>query len=158
LRRALAVDPTRAEVAIDLERALVESHASRAEVLDEIRAIPAPEKLPADMQLTTGRVALDRGDVGLAESFLARAAQLSPSDAVALEWHGMALGMAGHTVDAISELALAVRLDPSSPTAHLDLAVTYSAQGRFADAHHEAEVALQLKPDYARARDLLAAL
>ena len=52
----------------------------------------------------------------------------------------------------------ACRLDPSSASARLNLAILYAEAGRTSDARALAAEALRLRPDYQQARQLLQAL
>jgi hypothetical protein len=54
-----------------------------------------------------------------------------------------------------TELEEAVRLEPTSPSAQLNLAVVYAQLRRLEDARARAEEALRLRPDYPQARGLL---
>jgi tetratricopeptide (TPR) repeat protein len=74
------------------------------------------------------------------------------------EERGLALSLAGRHGEGAAELEEAVRLDPTSASAQLNLAVAYAELGRYRDARARAEEALRLQPDYPQAQGLLEAL
>lgn len=53
----------------------------------------------------------------------------------------------GHWNEALAELEIARRLDPRQPTIPVQLAFTYQAMGRFADAARTWDTAIELAPD-----------
>ena len=66
--------------------------------------------------------------------------------------------MLGRPAEALGPIETACRLDPSSASAHLNLAVVYAQLGRFAEARAQAEIAARLDPTEPRAAALLKAL
>ena len=106
----------------------------------------------------TGRAALDGGDAAKAEPLLARAAAMTPTDAGVFEALGLARGLQGRSTEAIAAIETACRLDETSASARLNLAVLLAEVGRLADARRLALDALRLRPDYPQARNLLAAI
>jgi tetratricopeptide (TPR) repeat protein len=74
------------------------------------------------------------------------------------EKRGLALVMLERPQDARAELEEAHRLDPTSASACLNLAVLHAQEGRVEAALTYAREALRLQPDYPQARGLLAAL
>jgi tetratricopeptide (TPR) repeat protein len=71
---------------------------------------------------------------------------------------GVSLGMLGRNEEAVSQLDQAVALDPTDPTAQLNLAVACAQLGRLDQARAHAREALRLNPAYAKAREFLSAL
>ena len=57
--------------------------------------------------------------------------------------------------DALKALELALKLDPESPTTHLNLGVCYQALGQSSRARAAYQEALRLQPDLERARRYL---
>ena len=102
LERALAIEPTRLSLRVDLVRALVAAGRGD-EAIAAIRAVPAADTIDEATQLMFGRWALQLGDAGIAEPFLARAAAARPDDASVHQSHAMALGQLGRTDQAIAE-------------------------------------------------------
>jgi Flp pilus assembly protein TadD len=58
----------------------------------------------------------------------------------------------------VRELEEAVRLDPASASARLNLAVVHAQEGRLEAARARLEEALRLRPDYPQAQGLRQAL
>jgi tetratricopeptide (TPR) repeat protein len=156
LEAALATHQRAGIAASDLVQALG-AVGGKSAALDGLRRIPSPAQLDAASQSIIGRLALELGDANLAIEYLTRAARDAP-DAATLGALGLALGMQGKRAEAIAALEQAVRLDPTNVAGHLNLAVAYAQAGRLPDARREAQTALDLKPDYERARNLLDAL
>ena len=157
LRAALQARVRPDLAAFDLARALAATGA-REDALASLRALPSADHLDGASQVAVGRLALDLGDAGLAQTFLERAVQAAPGDAAARGSLGLALGLLGRRAEAIDALAAACRLDPGNAMTHLNLAVAYADEGRDVQARQQAEEALRLRPGYAQARALLAAL
>lgn len=113
-----------------------------------------------------GTALVERGDLPRAAPLLERALARAPGEsgarraaARAAVDRGIALAIEpGGRAEAIAALELAVRLDPRSETARLDLGVLYAEDGRIDAARAEAREALRLRPDYDKARALLGAL
>jgi Tfp pilus assembly protein PilF len=66
--------------------------------------------------------------------------------------------VAGDAAGALPDLEAAVRFDPSSPTAHLNLAAVLAERGDRARARELAKEAIRLQPGYEKAEALLRAL
>ena len=86
-----------------------------------------------------------------------------PSDARtelahAHEVRGVALAQQGRPTEALRELQEAARLDPTSASARLNLAVVHAQEGRIEEARALVEEALRLRPDYPQAQGLRDAL
>ena len=75
-----------------------------------------------------------------------------------LEKRGLARVLAGDAASARPDLEEAVRLDGTNATARLNLAVVLAEAGETSRARSLARQALDLKPDYEKARALLQAL
>jgi 4-amino-4-deoxy-L-arabinose transferase-like glycosyltransferase len=75
-----------------------------------------------------------------------------------LEKRGVARTTSGDAAGGRADLEEAVRVDAANATAHLNLAVACAMAGEMARARSLAQRALELKPDYETARELLSAL
>ncbi len=120
----------------------------------------------AQLLYRAGTALLERGDVLHARALLDRAVAVAPDHAdlrraaarVARDLGTALARQPSGRADAASALELAVRLDPDSETARLNLAVVYAETGRMDEARRQALEALRLRPGYDRARAFLAAL
>jgi tetratricopeptide (TPR) repeat protein len=74
------------------------------------------------------------------------------------EVRGVALAQQGRPAEAVRELEEAVRLDPTSASALLNLAVVHAQEGRIEEARALVQEALRLRPDYPQAQGLRDAL
>jgi tetratricopeptide (TPR) repeat protein len=81
-------------------------------------------------------------------------AQARSELAHAYEVQGVAHAQQGHADQAVRALEEAVRLDPTSASARLNLAVVHAQEGRLEQARTLVEAALKLRPDYPQARGL----
>lgn len=144
-------------LAIDLLAAYMA--AGRTENTREmLRAIAPDRPRPAATQLALAQAASQIGDPVLAGRFLQAATVADPSNSEAFEQLGLNLAGQGRWGESIDALRTAVRLSPSRPSAHLNLAVAYAEMGNGEDAREEALRALAADPGYQRAKDFLAAL
>jgi tetratricopeptide (TPR) repeat protein len=143
-----------------LIRALV--HAGRAdEAVTELSAMPvsvAQGDAAADVALDFGTLALERQAIGEAIRWLQLAVERAPTRAEAEEKLGLAIFLRGDPRAALPHLERARQLDPTSPSAHLNLAVVYAELGMFASARSLAAEALRLDAAEPRAAALLKAL
>jgi tetratricopeptide (TPR) repeat protein len=99
-------------------------------------------------RLSEARAYVDDGQLREARTALARAH----------EREGVSLAQQGRAEDAVRQLAEAIRLDPESASARLNLAVVHAQEGRVEQARALLDEALRLRPDYPQARGLRQAL
>jgi len=83
---------------------------------------------------------------------------LAPALSERLGKRGVARALAGDTAGSRSDLEAAVRIDPSNAAACLNLAAVLAAEGETDRARALARRALEIQPDYDKARALLRAL
>ncbi|HLB25513.1 MAG TPA: tetratricopeptide repeat protein [Nitrospirota bacterium] len=102
-----------------------------------------------------GLVLMTRGDWETAFSFFQRAIELDPDNFEAHLQSGVILGSKERYDEALGHLRRAAGLKNSDPTAHYYLAAALYATGRLEEAEMELATALELRPDYAEASDLL---
>ncbi|PYR92562.1 MAG: hypothetical protein DMF84_13775 [Acidobacteria bacterium] len=141
----------------DLARALAAT-GNRAGALQILQTIKPENPRDADSWDALGQLAMQLESPSLAAAFFNQAIIAAPNAAKPLQDLGLALAMMGRYPEAILNLERAVLLDPADPGGQLNLAVAYAEAGRIADARARAQEALRLKPDYAKARQFLAAL
>jgi tetratricopeptide (TPR) repeat protein len=142
-----------------LVRALV--HAGRlADAIRQLSVMPlsVAEGDAGDIALDFGTLALEREAAGEAVRWLELAVKQTPDRAEAQEKLGLALLLRGDPKSALVHLERARHLDPTSASAHLNLAVVYAELGMFAAAHSLTTEALRLDPGEPRAAALLKAL
>jgi tetratricopeptide (TPR) repeat protein len=99
-------------------------------------------------RLEEARAYVDDGQLGQARTALARAH----------EREGVSLAQQGRAEEAVRQLAEAIRLDPESASARLNLAVVHAQEGRVEQARALLDEALRLRPDYPQALGLRQAL
>jgi tetratricopeptide (TPR) repeat protein len=102
----------------------------------------------ADVLLSVGRLTSRERAPQDAEPYFRRAAALRPNLAAARVQYGLNLLVLGRIVEARSELAEAVRLDPRDADALAHLAYCELQLGRAADARAHVEAALALDPQH----------
>jgi len=141
----------------DLARALAAT-GNRAGALQILQTIKPENPRDADSWDALGQLAMQLESPSLAAAFFNQAIIAAPNAAKPLQDLGLALAMMGRYPEAILNLERAVLLGPADPGGQLNLAVAYAEAGRIADARARAQEALRLKPDYAKARQFLAAL
>ena len=162
LERALAPDPDFALAAANLAIVLVES------VENGVTAAPVALPRAAAAVALALRVSPELAEAHVAAGFLKmmsdfewddaerefrRALELSPGSADAYDYYGRLLYGNGRWDEAIPLIRRAQELDP---LAHRnDLASAFLRAGRLDDARGRAEQALELEPDYDRARATL---
>jgi tetratricopeptide (TPR) repeat protein len=115
-----------------------------------------------DPYANLGNALLAQGKIAAAEALYRRGLALPPSNAAAeAALHmgmGMVLGNQGRPADAVTQFRLAIARLPRYPQAQLNLALALLDLGRRDEARAALAEALRQKPDYARARQLLAEL
>jgi len=122
----------------------------------------ALERSPADaVALTAIGVALqNKGEPAQAMAAYRKAIEAQPGSIEARINLGIVLSESGQADEAIDQLLTALRLNPRSPQvplAHFNLGLICGRQGRWEEAAVEYEQALALKPEFAPARQQLAA-
>jgi tetratricopeptide (TPR) repeat protein len=143
-----------------LVRALV--HAGRTnDAVRRLSAMPdsvAQADAAGEVALDFGTLALERQAIGEAIRWLELAVERAPARAEAQEKLGVAIFLRGDPKTALPHLERARHLDPTSASAHLNLAVVYAELGMFAAARSLTAEALRLDPGEPRAAALLKAL
>ncbi|MGC8666779.1 MAG: tetratricopeptide repeat protein [Chthonomonadales bacterium] len=104
--------------------------------------------------IAEARRALRRGDVEAAIALLQNVEPADSASAEASELLGIALYHSGDQEGALDALQRAVAHDPRRASAHYNLAVVLKTAGDIHSARLHADLALDLKPDYAAARQL----
>jgi tetratricopeptide (TPR) repeat protein len=129
-REALRLRPSYGEATAELEKAL----------LDEGKALLAAGRLEDAMERYRQVLALN------------------PKSAAACNDLGAALGRRGKIDEAIENFRRAIDIDGGFADAHCNLAMALYSTGRYAEAAEHADIALRLKPDMERARQLKKAM
>ncbi|MBN1347211.1 MAG: tetratricopeptide repeat protein [Phycisphaerae bacterium] len=119
--------------------------------LSEVQDQPEPSILP-ETYLAAGRLAEGRNDLILAVSMYRKAAALNQDSVDARNRLGLVLTRLGHLKLATESLAAAVEIAPDQPYLRNNLAYSYIMQRRWKEAETELNVALELQPEFARAR------
>ena len=97
-------------------------------------------------------VDITRGDLREARRVSDRFVALAPDSARALYERGITALRQNDVATARASFSTLLRNDPSYAVAHYNLAATESAASHWADAERELRLALDLAPNYARAR------
>ncbi len=95
-----------------------------------------------------------RRDWGSAEREFCTAILLNPDYAPARQWYGWLLAATGQQELAVTALQQAVGMDPLSPNANADLALTFYFSRRYDEAIEQCRRTLALQPDFYRAHQL----
>jgi class 3 adenylate cyclase/TolB-like protein len=142
-KRALALDPNYAAAYAGIGFARYEQVASGwtefvGETLGEAERL-AHKALALDPMLVEGYVVLgavnlNRAEYDRAIRELDRALELNPSHALAHGFRGAVLMWSGRTADGVAALETALRFDPGSPTAVMNLGFAYYLSERYEDA------------------------
>jgi tetratricopeptide (TPR) repeat protein len=143
-----------------LIRALVHA-GEQDEAVRQLSTMPgsvAQGDAAGDIALDFGTLALEREATGEAIRWLQLAVERAPGRAEAHEKLGLAIFLRGDPKAALPYLERARQLDPSSASAHLNLAVVCAELRLFAAARSSAAEALRLDPGEPRAAALLKAL
>jgi tetratricopeptide (TPR) repeat protein len=133
LRRALELEPNRAETHKDLANSLAEAGQPRealAEFQEALRLDPG--SAPVYSNLGALLVQLGRFDEALKN--YAEAARLDPDSAPAHLGLARLLAAWGHPDEALAEFQTALRLNPRSAPAHYNLGILLVQSGRFEEA------------------------
>jgi TolB-like protein/DNA-binding winged helix-turn-helix (wHTH) protein/tetratricopeptide (TPR) repeat protein len=94
--------------------------------------------------------AIDGYDWVAAERGYRRALELNPGDAVAHHWYSVMLCIQGRQQESVEQARRAYASDPVSPVMANNLAGMLLVSGHPLEALSQAEVAIELQPDYAR--------
>jgi len=158
LSEAIAIDGPRPAIRLALGEALLRSGRA-GEAIKQLSGIEeSVAGTTAESALDFGTLALEQQALPEAIRWLQIAVQRASDRAEAHEKLGVAIFLNGDPPTARPHLERAVGLDPSSASAHLNLAAVYAELGKFAEARIQALEALRLDPAEARAAALLKAL
>jgi 4-amino-4-deoxy-L-arabinose transferase-like glycosyltransferase len=141
----------------DLARALAASGRDAA-AAEQLARVPLPPTADAESFLAAGSFALQLGRPDLALSFFNQGLERHPALGTLHEKRGLAFVLVGRRADARADLEAACRLDPTSASARLNLAVLEAQERRLERAKALLREALQIDPGYAQAQGLLAEL
>jgi tetratricopeptide (TPR) repeat protein len=112
-----------------------------------------------EANLASGIIALFYDwDWDLAGARIRKAIEISPGYATAHHLYGLYLTIMANPEEAVSEIEIAVRLDPMSPVLGYVLAEAYVHARRFHDALDQCRQVLLLHPSFRAAKNLLAFL
>jgi Flp pilus assembly protein TadD len=152
LRKAVQIAPREPLARLELARAL-QSAGDWAGAVEEYRALTRIEPTNPDF-----RYGLGTSYLRLSEQCLREISRVAPQSARVHQAQGHGLRVQGRPDQALAAFARAAEADPSLPEIHLAMAQIHLEQGRFADARREAERELEVVPESAGARALLARL
>ena len=150
LRKAVKVAPRDPLARLELARAH-ESAGDWAGAVEEYRALVQLDPAKPDF-----RYGLGTSYLRLSEQCLRELQQVAPQSARVHQAQGNGLRVQGRPDQALAAFARAAEADPSLPEIHLAMAQIHLEQGRYADARREAERELEVLPESAGARALLA--
>jgi TolB-like protein/class 3 adenylate cyclase/Tfp pilus assembly protein PilF len=109
-----------------------------------------------EANLASGLIALFYDwDWDLAGSRIRKAIEISPGYATAHHLYGLYLTIMAKTEEAVSEIEIAVKLDPMSPVLGYVLAEVYMHARRFHDSLDQCRQVLLLNPNFRAAKNLL---
>jgi len=106
---------------------------------------PAQQRDPA-VESYLASLLLQQNQPRLAIDLFSRASAQQPSNARYAYCLGAALGRAGKTGEAVTELRRSIHLDPSQPDAYLALADVYRTAGQEAESRHVIQEYLRFMP------------
>ncbi len=138
-------------------------HESKGRLTDALAHYQAAIAIDPDqpaLRVSGARVlnGLERPDQAITELDRTTAGQLDDGVAREYERAGLVLVLGGRSADAIDAFAKAIARRPRVASLHLNRAVALAMAGRTPEAKTEAQTALGLDPDNAKARELLARL
>jgi cytochrome c-type biogenesis protein CcmH/NrfG len=141
-RKAIAIDPRLPGAHFELAELLNTSQdpAIKKEAEEEYRA--AIEANPQDEKAICrlGEIAMQQGDIKLADADFTKAVALEPADADAKLWLAKTLIEMDQPDKALPLLESSVELEPTDATAHYRLATLYKRVGRTEDAKQQLEL------------------
>jgi tetratricopeptide (TPR) repeat protein len=152
LRKAVQIAPREPLARIELARA----HQSAGDwkgAVEDYRVLVQIDPANPDF-----RYGLGTSYLRLSEQCLRELAQVAPQSARVHQAQGHGLRVQGQPDRALAAFARAAEADPSLPEIHFAMAQIHLEQGRYADARREAERELEIVPESAGARALLAGL
>jgi Tfp pilus assembly protein PilF len=152
LREAVKIAPREPLARLELARAH-ETAGDWAGAVEEYRALAQLDPTNPDF-----RYGLGTSYLRLSEQCLRELQQVAPQSARVHQAQGHGLRVQGQPDRALAAFARAAEADPSLPEIHLAMAQIHLEQGRPADARREAERELEVVPESAGARALLARL
>jgi tetratricopeptide (TPR) repeat protein len=154
-RRALAIQPVRSDIRVNLGRFL-ESRGRLEEAAQAYQEAIAHEPRLMSAHYNYGTVLLRLGRPDEAESRLREAIDLDPLDPEAWDNLGILYAQSGRAADALNAFRKAVEVAPDSPVALGNLGTHYLQTNRLDEAIPLLARATQLAPDYLDARVNLA--
>jgi len=152
LRKAVEIAPREPLARLELARA----HQSAGDwngAVEDYRALARIDPANPDF-----RYGLGTSYLRLSEQCLQELQQVAPESARVHQAQGHALRVQGRPDRTLAAFARAAEADPSLPEIHLAMAQIHLEQGRYADARREAGRELEVVPESAGARALLAQL
>src|SRR3989454_6554801 len=99
---------------------------------------------------------LAQGNVKLAKEYAPRGPLLAPNETIGLLLLGTILLQSREFASAAEQFGFAQQLAPDDPLPHLDLALVYATEGKFAEAEREFDSALRINPRFTQALAQLA--
>ena len=157
LRRALSAGIRPDLAGFDLARALAAT-GDRTGALSVLQDVKPARNDDAASWFGLGELARQLGAPPLAAKYYAEAARAEPGASDPRKQLGLMRALQGDFEGAVRDFELAAKLNPTDAAIRLNLAVAYAQLGRTADAKSQAQEALRLNPEYAKARELLAVL
>jgi tetratricopeptide (TPR) repeat protein len=154
---ALRLDPSMIEAELGLGAALLNEHRAADALPDYEAAVEArPDMAEAHSGLGAALALTGHEDRAVAED--QRALALSPALASPHVNLAAVFASEGKIDEAINQLTQALARDAAEPGWHVELAQLLVERGRFADARSQLQAALAIDPEFAPARQALAAL
>ena len=150
LQRAVKVAPGEPLARLELARAH-QAGGDWAGAVEDYRALARIDPANPDF-----RYGLGTSYLRLSEECLRQLQEVAPQSARVHQAQGHGLRVQGRPDRALQAFARAAEADPSLPEIHLAMAQIHMEQGRYADARREAERELEVVPESAGARALLA--
>jgi tetratricopeptide (TPR) repeat protein len=153
-RKAVAWDPSSAAIRRDLA-VLYGSLEQSSLALEQLREAVRLEPREADYRYTLALALNDAGDLPQAIAELQEAVRLNPRHVGAWRNLGLALAAKEDLTGALESLVRAESIDPNDPGIPYARATVLVRLGRTPDARAAAARALELRPDYPEARELI---
>jgi predicted CXXCH cytochrome family protein len=152
-RKAVAWDPASAAIRRDLA-VLYSSLNQNRQALEQLREAVRLEPREAEYHYSLALALSDAGDLAQAITELQEAARLNPRRADV--WRNLGLALAAKEDSAaLAALARAESIDPGDPRIPYARATVLARLGRLPEARAAAARALELRPDYPEARELI---
>jgi tetratricopeptide (TPR) repeat protein len=156
-RKAVAWDPASAAIRRDLAVLYDSLHKGR-EALEQLREAVRLEPREAEYHYTLALALNDAGDLPQVIAELQEAVRLNPRHAGAWRNLGLALAAKEDLAGALEALVRAESIDSNDPRIPYARATVLVRLGRVSDARTAAARALELRPDYPEARELIQSL